>query len=280
MKICATEYCNNTLYCKNLCRSCYNKQYRKNNIKNSIQYNFEYKKLHKEESKIYNKQYAETDNGRFIKAKTKAKSRKLEFLLTFDQFLEISSTPCFYCSDKLCGKKNYQGAHLDRIDNSKGYIIDNVISCGLLCNQIRMNNLSVEETKDAVCGILSGRIRRQKKWYVYILNCSKDNTLYTGVSNDLENRIRKHNEGVGAKYTRGRGPFTLLKSFECESKSEALKLEYKIKQLSREEKLKFNEKKRNHLVLNLRGIIFSILLIKKDLISPAPMLKKILEFNI
>jgi len=74
-------------------------------------------------------------------------------------------------------------------------------------------------------------------WFVYILRCS-DDTLYTGITNNLERRIKQHNEGKGAKYTRGRGPVTLIKSFECESKSAALKLEFSIKQLPREEKLK------------------------------------------
>lgn len=74
-------------------------------------------------------------------------------------------------------------------------------------------------------------------WYVYIVRCS-DDTLYTGITNNLELRIQKHNEGKGAKYTKGRGPVALVKSFECLTKSEALKLEYKIKQLSKEEKLK------------------------------------------
>ncbi len=73
-------------------------------------------------------------------------------------------------------------------------------------------------------------------WFVYILRCS-DDTLYTGITNNLERRIKQHNEGKGAKYTRGRGPVTLVKSIECATKSEALKLEYKIKQLPREEKL-------------------------------------------
>ena len=74
-------------------------------------------------------------------------------------------------------------------------------------------------------------------WFVYILKCS-DDTLYTGITNDLDKRIATHNKGKGAKYTKGRRPVTLLKSFEVDSKSAALKLEYKIKQLSKEEKLK------------------------------------------
>jgi putative endonuclease len=74
-------------------------------------------------------------------------------------------------------------------------------------------------------------------WFVYILECS-DKTLYTGITNNLELRLKKHNEGKGAKYTKGRRPVILLKYSEVESKSEALKLEFKIKQLPKEDKLK------------------------------------------
>lgn len=74
-------------------------------------------------------------------------------------------------------------------------------------------------------------------WFVYIVRCS-DETLYTGITNNLERRIQKHNEGKGAKYTKKRRPVTLLKSWEFPSKSAALKEEYRIKQLPRIEKLK------------------------------------------
>jgi len=77
------------------------------------------------------------------------------------------------------------------------------------------------------------------KWFIYILECA-DGTLYTGITNDLDRRIKQHNEGKGAKYTRGRGPCTLVKFFTRNTKSDALKLERKIKKLSKEEKLKFN----------------------------------------
>jgi putative endonuclease len=79
------------------------------------------------------------------------------------------------------------------------------------------------------------------KWFVYIVECS-DKTLYTGITTDIERRIKQHNKGKGAKYTRGRGPVALVKSFERLTKGEALKLEYQIKQLSREEKLNYDEK--------------------------------------
>ena len=76
-------------------------------------------------------------------------------------------------------------------------------------------------------------------WYVYIVLCSKDNSLYTGITNNLDRRIKQHNLGKGAKYTKNRGPVVLVKSFKVETKSQALKLEYKIKQLPRQQKLDF-----------------------------------------
>lgn len=80
--------------------------------------------------------------------------------------------------------------------------------------------------------------RKYERWFVYIVQCN-DGTLYTGITNNLEERIKEHNEGKGAKYTRGRGPVTLVKCFERLTKSDALKLEYHIKQLSKEMKLSY-----------------------------------------
>lgn len=82
-----------------------------------------------------------------------------------------------------------------------------------------------------------------KTWYVYILRCA-DGTLYTGSTDDLVRRVAMHNAGKGAKYTRGRGPVELVYSEEAESYSAALKREYAIKQLTRQEKLKLIAKER------------------------------------
>ena len=71
-----------------------------------------------------------------------------------------------------------------------------------------------------------------KSWCVYLLKC-RDGSLYTGITNDLENRLASHNAGLGAKYTRGRTPVKLLEFKYVENQSEALKLEYQIKQLPR-----------------------------------------------
>lgn len=80
-----------------------------------------------------------------------------------------------------------------------------------------------------------------KKNYTYILKCA-DGTLYCGWTNDLEKRLKSHNDGKGAKYTRSRLPVTLVYYEEFDSPVEAQKREYKIKKLTRQEKLKLIEK--------------------------------------
>ena len=75
-----------------------------------------------------------------------------------------------------------------------------------------------------------------KPWVVYLLRCS-DNSLYCGITNDLGNRLSKHNSGKGAKYTRSRLSVELVGVSAEMSRREALKLEYHIKQLPACEKL-------------------------------------------
>lgn len=72
-------------------------------------------------------------------------------------------------------------------------------------------------------------------WYVYMLRCG-DSTLYTGVTDDVERRLAAHRSGKGAKYTRGRGPLELVWQEEVPDKSAALRREYQIKQLPKQEK--------------------------------------------
>ena len=74
-----------------------------------------------------------------------------------------------------------------------------------------------------------------KKWFVYIARCS-DNSLYTGITNDLESRIKKHNSGLGAKYTRSRLPISLVLTEEYETESEARKREIQIKSWKKKDK--------------------------------------------
>lgn len=79
------------------------------------------------------------------------------------------------------------------------------------------------------------------KWYVYILECS-DGTLYTGITTDIEKRIITHNKGKGVKYTKVRLPVVLKALFEAEDRSKASKEEYRIKQLTRLEKIQIIKK--------------------------------------
>jgi len=71
--------------------------------------------------------------------------------------------------------------------------------------------------------------------YTYILECS-DGTYYTGWTNDLEKRLKTHNEGSGGRYTRSRLPVQLVYYEAFETKQEAMSREWHIKKLSREEK--------------------------------------------
>lgn len=73
--------------------------------------------------------------------------------------------------------------------------------------------------------------------YVYIVEC-KDGTLYTGWTTDLQRRIKEHNLGKGAKYTRGRHPVVLKHSETFNEKLDALKREREIKKLTKIQKLK------------------------------------------
>jgi putative endonuclease len=73
-------------------------------------------------------------------------------------------------------------------------------------------------------------------WVCYLLRCA-DDTLYCGITNDLDKRIAAHNAGTAAKYTRTRGPVALAYVESCADKSAALKREMAIKQLTRAGKL-------------------------------------------
>lgn len=81
------------------------------------------------------------------------------------------------------------------------------------------------------------KICKMSNWTLYIVEC-KDGSLYTGITTNLEKRIRRHNEGRTTKYTRGRKPVKLVYSKFFDSESSARKKEIEIKKLSRKDKLK------------------------------------------
>ncbi|MCP3953921.1 MAG: GIY-YIG nuclease family protein, partial [Desulfobacterales bacterium] len=67
-------------------------------------------------------------------------------------------------------------------------------------------------------------------WHVYIVRCA-DDTLYTGIATDVKRRVAEHNSGQGARYTRGRGPVTLVYHETVKDRSAALRREHAIKKL-------------------------------------------------
>jgi len=75
-----------------------------------------------------------------------------------------------------------------------------------------------------------------KIWVVYILRCS-DDTLYTGITNNLEKRLTAHNRGVGAKYTCSRRPVALSAVSDPMSRTDAMRLELKIKKVAKGKKI-------------------------------------------
>ncbi len=112
------------------------------------------------------------------------------------------------------------------------------------CNFVKVTGHLKSHQKDDIDRLftLVDRASRQSLrghtplWYVYIVECV-DNTLYTGITTDLKKRLAAHNSlNLGAKYTRGRQPVKLVYSCEFQTKSEALKEEYRIKQLTKGEK--------------------------------------------
>lgn len=87
---------------------------------------------------------------------------------------------------------------------------------------------------------------QNKNWSVYLLECL-DGSYYTGITNNIEKRMNAHKTGKGSKYVLARGFGKLVASKECENRSQALKSEYSIKQLSKDKKLNFFSNKNNKL---------------------------------
>ena len=92
-----------------------------------------------------------------------------------------------------------------------------------------------------------------QNYVVYLVRCS-DNSLYCGISNDLKSRVIEHNLGKGAKYTRSRRPVDLVGISPEMTKSEALKLEYRIKQLPANKKISKLTRKENGMTLSIKDL--------------------------
>ena len=76
----------------------------------------------------------------------------------------------------------------------------------------------------------------ERGWVVYLVRCS-DQSIYCGITNDIHRRLADHNSGKGARYTRARKPVVLIRHSPELSKSDALKLEYRIKKMPADKKI-------------------------------------------
>jgi predicted GIY-YIG superfamily endonuclease len=88
---------------------------------------------------------------------------------------------------------------------------------------------------DTIITRMHSMSKNMSKWCLYILKCG-DGTLYTGITNDLERRLKQHNDGSASRYTRSRFPVKLVYQEPCRGHSHALKKEFSVKSLTRKEK--------------------------------------------
>lgn len=118
-------------------------------------YSETYLKKHGDAKLQKDKQYRRTMRGRFSIAKNLARRRNKEWILSFEEYETIAVLPCHYCNNIL-GKVE-AGGGIDRIDNDRGYSVDNVVSCCGTCNKIKNDSLNFEEAKKVICVILEMR---------------------------------------------------------------------------------------------------------------------------
>jgi len=90
------------------------------------------KKRYSIQTKSYASFFSKTPKGRMIQYRSGAKKRHIDFQLTYEQFMGLWQSPCYYCQDSI------QTIGIDRVDNNKGYILENIVACCSLCNKMKM----------------------------------------------------------------------------------------------------------------------------------------------
>lgn len=120
------------------CKKCHKEYQLKKYENNKFKYRKEHREYWQQNKNKLNKKRRETPKGIFNRYKDAATNRNISFELSFDQFLVYWQQPCFYCADSIetCG--------IDRMENLKGYQVENCIACCKKCN-IMKNSMSVRE---------------------------------------------------------------------------------------------------------------------------------------
>jgi len=114
------------------------------------------RKNYYQENKQKVAEYNKLPHVRYNRMKHQVKRREIEFSISLDDWNEIQSLPCYYCSNEL-GTKTVYSSGLDRLNNCVGYTRENCVSCCFTCNRIKGDNLSPQETKIAINAIINFR---------------------------------------------------------------------------------------------------------------------------
>lgn len=145
------------------------KKYRDAHREETKAYNQKYREEHPDYHASYRKKnkdkitkYATSNKHRFNTSRAIAKKRDKEWNIPFDEYCTIIAQPCFYCGGAF-GIIVTQSSGLDRLDNSKGYILGNVVSCCTACNRLKGDYFSAEEAKIAVLAIITFRETLKEK---------------------------------------------------------------------------------------------------------------------
>jgi len=124
-------------------------------------YDYDYNRNSANKIKKRSKNYATSSYGRYIRLRAQVKGRKLELGITSEQYLNLMEERiCYYCN----GPLNSTGSGLDRIDSSKGYLIDNVVKCCKICNQMK-NDLGQLEFFEHINSIYAKHIHGKAEFY-------------------------------------------------------------------------------------------------------------------
>ncbi len=112
------------------CKKCGEEYYKKNIIKRKG-YQKKYNQENKEERREYDRNHFYTLKGKYKEYKKAAKQRGIEFNITFEQFMTFWQKDCSYCGDKI------KTVGLDRVNNTEGYVVSNILSCCWTCNKVK-----------------------------------------------------------------------------------------------------------------------------------------------
>lgn len=134
------------------CQACRNRQSEIRKTDQDIKRKKLYYARNRDRVGIYGHEYRRSLQGRFKKARSAAKRAEVLFNISFEQYQEIISAPCFYCEGFF--PPVTAGSGLDKMNPSEGYTVNNCVSCCDTCNTLKNDMFSPEETKAAITAII------------------------------------------------------------------------------------------------------------------------------